>query len=119
MGKEWSKRFQNLDRYQREALSNYWQDIYQSIQETDRDWAKMDHLRSEIEVSSERGFSTAYKAFMEVYDPPSSSSAIGIYLLETDEEGEYVELERFSEEFGFETPADKNNFSIEDALENT
>ncbi|MFT4868335.1 MAG: hypothetical protein ACI9LV_000962 [Candidatus Nanohaloarchaea archaeon] len=119
MGKDWSRRFQDLEEYQKEALSNNWKDIYRSIQETDRDWARMTDLRSEIDEKSNRGFSTAYTAFMEVYDPPSSGSAIGIYLLETDEEGDYTELDRFSEEFGFETPADKKDFSIDDALENT
>ncbi|MFT4892612.1 MAG: hypothetical protein ACI8Z7_000393 [Candidatus Nanohaloarchaea archaeon] len=117
MEEEWSRGFQNLDKYQREALSRNWEDIYRSIQKTDRDWAKMRHLRSEMETNDKRGFSSAYTAFMEIYDPPSSGSALGTHLLETDEEGKYTGLEEFSESLGLGTPKEEKSSNIDDLLE--
>jgi hypothetical protein len=117
MSEEWSPRFHGLKDYRKEALSRNWKDLYRSIQETDRDWVKMEHLRSEIEVSSERGFSTAYFAFVEVYEPPVSGSALGVYQLKTDNKGNYTDLEKFSETIGLGTPTEEKEIDIDNILE--
>lgn len=117
MSDEWSKRYRELEEYRREALSNNWKDLYRSIQSTNRDWAKMEQLRSEVQVGSERGFSTAYSAFVEIYEPPTSGSALGVYRLETDEEGNYTGLKEFSEALGLNTPENERKIDIDDFLE--
>lgn len=114
---DWSREFQNLDEYKQEALSLSWKKVYEAIEETDRDWAKMEELRSNIDVNDSRSFSTAYKAFMEIYDPPRSGSALGLYLLETDKEGNYTGLEEFSKALGLGTPNEEKEINIDNILE--
>ena len=114
---EWSSRFQDLEDYERDALSYNWKDLYLSIQETDRDWAKMEHLRDEIEVDDKEGFSTAYHVFTEVYEPPVSGSALGIHLLETDEEGNYTGLDEFCNALRLGTPTEERETDTDNILE--
>jgi hypothetical protein len=117
MEEEWSRRFQNLGEKKQYALSSSWTDLYRSIQETDRDWAKMEDLRNEINTRSPRRFSTAYKAFKKVYEPPQSGTALGVFLLETDQEGNYTGLEEFSEALNLGTPTEETEIDIDSILE--
>lgn len=114
---EWSRKFENLEEYKQRSLSMSWEDLYTAIERTDRDWAKMKELRSEIDTRSPGRFSTAYKAFKEVYEPPESGPALGVFLLETDEEGNYTGLEEFSEALNLGTPTEETKIDIDKILE--
>ncbi|PSG98982.1 MAG: hypothetical protein BRC29_02530 [Nanohaloarchaea archaeon SW_7_43_1] len=68
-------------------------------------------------MNDKEGFSTAYKAFTEVYEPPVSGSALGIHLLETDEEGNYKGLDEFCNALKLGTPTEEREIDTDNILE--
>lgn len=109
---ELERRYESLEDCEYEGLNSFWNEITDYLQETDLDWIRKDDIKEGQDIDN-IGFSQAYDAFLELFEPPmSTGEAFAFYemdyedIVEAGEELDIGKIEWTTEE-NFTNPIDE------------